>query len=30
LLDRAERGCLITNSLRGSHALDAEVIVSDE
>ena len=30
LLARAERGCLITNSLRGSHVLDAEVIVSDE
>jgi len=30
LLARAERGCLITNSLRGSHVLDAEIVVSDE
>ena len=29
LLAQAERSCLISNSLRGSHALDAEVIVSD-
>jgi len=29
LLARAERGCLITNSLRGSHVLDIEIVVSD-
>ena len=29
LLDRAEHGCLIANSLRGSRTLDAQVIVAD-
>lgn len=29
LLERAEHGCLIANSLRGSRALDAQVVVAD-
>jgi len=28
LLERAERGCLVSNSLRGSRALDAHVVVA--
>jgi hypothetical protein len=28
LLERAERGCLVSNSLRGSRALEAHVVVS--
>lgn len=30
LLERAEHGCLIANSLRGSRTLDAEVVVADQ
>ena len=29
LLERAEHGCLITNSLRGSRTLEAQVLVAD-
>jgi len=29
LLERAEHGCLIANSLRGSRTLDAQVVVAD-
>jgi organic hydroperoxide reductase OsmC/OhrA len=29
LLERAEHGCLIANSLRGSRALEAQVVVAD-
>jgi len=29
LLERAEHGCLITNSLRGSGTLEAQVVVAD-
>ncbi len=29
MLDRAEHGCLIANSLRGSRSLEAQVIVAD-
>lgn len=29
LLERAEHGCLIANSLRGSHTLEAQVVVAD-
>jgi organic hydroperoxide reductase OsmC/OhrA len=29
LLERAEHGCLITNSLRGSRTLDAQVLAAD-
>jgi len=29
LLERAEHGCLIANSLRGSRSLDAQVVVAD-
>ena len=30
LLERAEHGCLIANSLRGSRTLDAQVVVVDQ
>jgi organic hydroperoxide reductase OsmC/OhrA len=30
LLEQAERGCLISNSLRGASALDASVVVASE
>jgi hypothetical protein len=28
LLERAERGCLITNSLRGTQTLDTEILIA--
>jgi len=30
LLERAEHGCLIANSLRGTRALDAEIVTANQ